>query len=292
MQTIGFIGTGVMGASMARRLMNAGFPVNVYNRTRSKADALVEAGATWLDSPGEVAAASDVVITIVGYPADVEAVYLESGGIVERAREGAVLIDMTTSRPDLARKIAERATSRRLQSLDAPVSGGDIGAREGRLSIMVGGPKDAFDTMASVFEVMGRNIVWQGEAGAGQHTKMCNQIAIACGMLGVTEALVYAKKSGLDPKVVLKSIESGAAGSWSLSNLAPRVLDEDFAPGFFVKHFIKDVGIAIDSADALGLELPGTALAKKLYETLAANGGENDGTQALIRVYEAGQQVS
>ena len=288
MHTIGFVGLGVMGASMARRLMAAGYSLRVFTRTKSKSEALLKEGAQWCESPGEVAENADAVLSIVGYPADVESVYLGPDAIVERAIPGTLLVDMTTSSPELALRIAAAAKDRGLDALDAPVSGGDIGAREGRLSIMVGGPKPAFDRLMPVFEAMGQNIVWQGEAGAGQHTKMCNQIAIASGMLGVTEALVYARKSGLDPENVLKSIASGAAGSWSLTNLAPRVLKDDFAPGFFVKHFIKDVSIALESAESMGTNLPGLALAKRLYEILAENGGENDGTQALIRAYEAG----
>lgn len=287
--TIGFIGTGVMGRSMAGHLLAAGHPVNVYTRTKSKADALVEKGARWNESVSELAQGSEIIITMVGFPSDVESIYLSDGGIVASARAGSLLIDMTTSSPDLAVRIEKAAKARQLSALDAPVSGGDIGAREARLSIMVGGEQAAFDRAKPVFEVIGKNIVLQGPAGSGQHTKMCNQIAIASGMVAICEAMSYAKRSGLDPATVLRSIESGAAGSWSLSNLAPRMLRGDFAPGFFVKHFIKDMRIALESAERMKLDLPGLAQAKKLYEKLAAQGGENDGTQALFKLYESGQ---
>lgn len=282
---IAFVGTGVMGRSMAAHLLEAGHPLHVHTRTKSRAAELLNAGAVWHETPGAAAAVSHMVVTIVGYPADVEAVYLGEHGIVAHAHPHSILIDMTTSSPALAVKIAGEAAAAGMQALDAPVSGGDIGAREARLSIMVGGEREAFERALPVLEKVGRNIVYQGPAGSGQHTKMCNQIAIASGMLGVCEALAYARKSGLDPATVLKSIESGAAGSWSLTNLAPRILKDDYAPGFYVKHFIKDMGIAIEAAEAMQLELPGLQLAKKLYEQLAANGGENEGTQALAKLY-------
>ena len=283
---IGFIGIGVMGRSMAGHLLAAGHEVHAYTRTKEKAQSILDQGAVWQDSPGAVAAQADVTITIVGFPRDVEAVYLGEGGILDRARSGSTVIDMTTSSPDLAVTIYQAAKAKGIASIDAPVSGGDIGAREARLSIMVGGDVDAFERIKPIFEIMGKNIVLQGGAGSGQHTKMSNQVAIASGMMAICEAMAYAKKSGLDPETVLKSIESGAAGSWSLSHLAPRILKGDYAPGFFVKHFLKDMGIAIESAERMKLELPGLALAKKLYEKLAAEGGENDGTQALFRLYE------
>jgi 3-hydroxyisobutyrate dehydrogenase len=284
-ETIAFIGTGVMGRSMAGHLLNAGYPLNVYNRTKSKTDELVAAGATWCDTPGAAAAGADIIITIVGFPKDVEEVYLGDDGILANAKSGSLLIDMTTSSPALAKKIAEVAEGKGIGSLDAPVSGGDLGAKEARLSIMVGGSQADFDRALPAFEIMGKNIQLQGPAGSGQYTKMVNQIAIAAGMLGITEAMAYAKKSRLDPFHVLKSIETGAAGSWSLSNLSPRALKGDFAPGFFVKHFIKDMRIAIESADEMGLELPGLKLAKSLYDKLAAQGGEDNGTQALLKLY-------
>ncbi|MDQ8181798.1 NAD(P)-dependent oxidoreductase [Pelagicoccus sp. SDUM812005] len=285
MQKIAFIGTGVMGASMAGHLLAAGYPLCVYNRTRSKADALVEAGAVWKDSPFEAAKGADVVITILGYPSDVEAVYLGERGIVSVLEEGAVAIDMTTSSPLLAQQIAEVGSRRGIGILDAPVSGGDLGAREARLSVMVGGERSVFEKAKPILEVMGRNIVYQGAAGAGQHTKMCNQIAIAGGMVAIGESLAYAKKAGLDAGTVLESISAGAAGSWSMSNLVPRALEGDFAPGFFVKHFVKDMKIALESAREMELELPGLELAKNLFEQLVAAGGEDEGTQALFRLF-------
>ena len=284
--TVGFIGIGVMGRSMAGHLLDAGYSVHVYNRTQAKAQDLVDRGAQWQSSPGKVAAVADVIITIVGFPVDVESVYLGEDGVLAQARSGSLAIDMTTSCPNLASRIAQEAAAKGIEVLDAPVSGGDIGAREARLSIMVGGSVSGFERALPLFEIMGKNIVHQGPAGSGQHTKMCNQIAIASGMMAISEAMAYAKKSGLQPETVLKSIESGAAGSWSLTNLAPRVLKEDYAPGFFVKHFIKDMKIAIESAQAMGLDLPGLQLAKKLYDQLASNGCEDDGTQALFKLYE------
>lgn len=283
--TVAFIGTGVMGASMAGHLMDAGCSLVVHNRTRARAEALITRGATWAESPGAAAASADVVITIVGYPADVEAVYLGEGGIIESAREGAYLIDMTTSSPALAVRIADAASLRGMHALDAPVSGGDVGARNAKLAIMVGGDASAFDEVEPLLRVMGPNVVLQGPAGAGQHTKMCNQIAIASTMMGAVESLAYAKAAGLDPARVLESIGAGAAGSWTLTNLVPRMIADDVAPGFYVKHFIKDMGIAISSAYEMGLELPGLDLAKGLYEHLAEMGHADSGTQALIELY-------
>jgi 3-hydroxyisobutyrate dehydrogenase len=283
LQTVGFIGTGVMGKSMAGHLMNAGYPVHVYTRTKEKAEELIQNGAVWSDTPKEIAEKCDVIITMVGYPKDVEEVYLSDEGLVAHAKEGSYLIDMTTSSPQLAQKIERTAAERNVFALDAPVSGGDIGARSAKLSIMVGGKKEAFQEMELIFSRMGTNVVYQGRAGAGQHTKMCNQIAIASNMIGVCEAIIYAEKAGLNPETVLTSIESGAAGSWSLSNLAPRMLKGDFAPGFYVKHFIKDMTIALNSAEEMGLITPGLSLAKKLYDELAEMGEENSGTQALYK---------
>lgn len=283
--TIGFIGIGVMGQSMARHLLEAGYPLQIHTRTRSKAEALLAAGAQWQDSPGAVATAADVILTIIGFPKDVEEVYLSDEGILAKAKPGSLVIDMTTSSPRLAQRIAEEARSRNLDALDAPVSGGDLGAREARLSIMVGGDEAAFTRARPILEIMGKNIVYQGAAGSGQHTKMANQIAIASGMLGVCEAVAYAERSGLDPNRVLESISSGAAGSWSLSNLAPRIIQGDFSPGFFVKHFIKDMTIALQEAEAMGMATPGLTAAKEAYEKLAADGGEDLGTQGLYQLY-------
>lgn len=283
--TVGFIGTGVMGKSMAANVMKAGYKLCVHNRTKAKASDLIDLGALWRESAAEVAATSDVVITIVGYPEDVEKTYLGDEGILSHAKEGAYLIDMTTSKPSLAQTIYEKAAAKGIHALDAPVSGGDIGARQGTLSIMVGGDREAFTTVEPLLKTMGNNIVYQGEAGAGQHTKMCNQIAIASNMMGVCEAVAYAKRAGLEPAVVLKSIESGAAGSWSLSHLAPRMIKSDFAPGFYIKHFLKDMRIALESAAEMNLMTPGLELAKSLYDQLAARGEEESGTQALVKLY-------
>lgn len=275
-----------MGRSMAGHLLAAGYPLHLYTRTKSRADELLTAGAKWHDTAGAAAAASQIVITIVGYPADVEELYLGDNGIIASAQPETTMIDMTTSSPALAQKIAAAASQANMSALDAPVSGGDVGAREARLSIMVGGEQSAFDRVLPVLSCMGKNIIYQGKAGSGQYTKMCNQIAIAAGMLGVCESLAYAKKSGLDPATVLQSIESGAAGSWSLTNLAPRILNDDFAPGFFVKHFLKDMRIAIESAEAMHLDLPGLKLAKAMYDRLSAQGGDEQGTQALFQLYQ------
>ncbi|TLS34050.1 NAD(P)-dependent oxidoreductase [Geobacillus thermoleovorans] len=285
MKTIGFIGLGVMGKSMARHLLKAGYPLLVYTRTREKAEGLLQEGAVWKETVADLARESDVVITMVGYPHDVEQVYFGEGGILENARPGTYVIDMTTSTPTLAQSIYEAAKQKGIHALDAPVSGGDIGAREGTLTIMVGGDEDVFLACKPILERLGTNIVRQGGAGAGQHTKMCNQIAIATNMIGVCEAMAYAKRAGLDPFKVLESIAKGAAGSWSLSNLAPRMLSGDFAPGFYVKHFIKDMKIALEEAERMNLPLPGLALAKQLYEELAQAGEENSGTQALYKRY-------
>lgn len=283
---IGFIGLGVMGKSMVSHLIKTGYRVYVYNRTKAKAEDVLKAGAEWRGNPVEVIKAADVVITIVGYPADVEEVYLGDEGLIKNAEKGKTLIDMTTSSPRLAAKINTEALKHGVRTLDAPVSGGDIGAREARLSIMVGGDKQVYEEMLPLFEVMGKNIVYQGPAGSGQHCKMANQIVIASAMMGVCEAIRYAEKAGLNPEVVLQSIESGAAGSWSLSNLAPRMIKQDFEPGFYIKHFIKDMGIALESAQEIGLETSGLALAKSLYDKLAEEGKENMGTQALYTYYK------
>ncbi|MFT4415214.1 NAD(P)-dependent oxidoreductase [Fredinandcohnia humi] len=283
---VGFIGTGVMGKSMAAHILANGYKVIVYTRTKEKAKELVQLGAEWKNTVMDLAHEANVVITMVGYPHDVEEVYMGKDGLLENAKIGTYFIDMTTSIPSLAVKIYEAAKEKGMYSLDAPVSGGDVGAREARLAIMVGGDEDVFETCKPLLEIMGKNIVYQGPAGSGQHTKMCNQIAIASNMIGVSEAMVYAKKSGLDPERVLKSISTGAAGSWSLSNLAPRMITGNFEPGFFIKHFIKDMGIAIEEAKAMGMETPGLELAKKMYDELAEKGEENSGTQALYKLLD------
>jgi 3-hydroxyisobutyrate dehydrogenase len=279
---IGWIGTGVMGSSMCGHLVAAGYRASVYNRSAEKAKPLVEKGAKLLDSPRAVAQTSDVVFTIVGYPKDVREVMLGENGALASAKAGAVLVDMTTSEPALAVEIDQAARAKGVHSVDAPVSGGDVGAKEARLSIMVGGEKPVFEALSPLFEKMGKTIVYQGPAGAGQHTKMVNQILIATNMIGVCEALLYAFKAGLDLNVVLQSVSSGAAGSWSLSNLAPRAIAGNFEPGFFVEHFLKDMGIALAEAKRMKLCLPGLALAEQLYRAVEAQGYARKGTHALL----------
>jgi 3-hydroxyisobutyrate dehydrogenase len=283
---VAFIGTGVMGAAMAGHLQAAGYPLTVFTRTPARAQALLDAGAAWADSPAAAVAGADFLISIVGYPGDVRQVYLGDEGAVAAARPGAVLIDMTTSAPALAREIAAAAAARGVAALDAPVSGGDVGARNATLSIMVGGDAGAFERARPLFEELGKTVVHQGPPGSGQHTKLVNQITIASTMIGVMEGLAYARAAGLDPETVLASIGAGAAGSWSLANLLPRVLRGDLAPGFFLRHFVKDLRIALDEADEMGLDLPGLELAHQLYERVMSNGGGDYGTQALWLAYE------
>jgi len=278
---IGWIGAGVMGQSMVGHLMDAGFSATIYTRTKSKADALLSKGAAWADSPKAVAEASDVIFAIVGFPCDVRDVMLGEDGALAGSKAGNVLVDMTTSEPSLAIEIAEAAKEKGVHSVDAPVSGGDVGAKEARLSIMIGGDEDVVAALKPCWEAMGKTIVRQGPAGAGQHTKMVNQTLIASGMIGVCEALLYGYKAGLDLPTVLQSVATGAAGSWSLSNLGPRIMDNNFDPGFFVEHFIKDMGIALAEAKRMGLCLPGLALAHQLYLSVQANGHGRDGTHAL-----------
>jgi 3-hydroxyisobutyrate dehydrogenase len=283
--TIGWIGTGVMGRSMAGHLLDAGCQVVVFNRSPEKTRELAARGAKTAASPAEVARLSDIVFTMVGYPSDVREVVLGEGGgggLLANLRQGGVLVDMTTSEPSLAIEIAEAARAKGLGALDAPVSGGDIGARNAALSIMVGGDTAAYQRVLPLFQRLGKTIVHQGGPGSGQHTKMVNQILIASGMIGVCEALLYAEKAGLDVTSVLESVSSGAAGSWSLSNLAPRIVGGDFAPGFYVEHFIKDMGIALAEARRMKLALPGLALVSQLYNAVAAQGHTRSGTQALI----------
>ena len=283
---VGFIGLGNMGRSMAGHILNGGYPLNVYNRSQGKADDLLARGAVWCDTPGALAAASDVVITVVGYPRDVEQVYLGENGILACARN-ALLIDMTTSSPELAVRIAAEAGKKGCRALDAPVSGGDIGAHDAKLSIMVGGAQAAFDEALPILQRMGTAMVLQGGPGSGQHTKMCNQIVIASTIMGVCEGLAYAKRAGLDAETVMKSIGSGAAGGFQLNILGARIIKGDFAPGFFIEHFIKDMSIALAEAERMKLDLPGLAQAKKLYDLLAARGYARNGTQALFKYYEA-----
>ncbi|MDA1231706.1 MAG: NAD(P)-dependent oxidoreductase [Planctomycetota bacterium] len=279
---IGWIGTGVMGSSMCGHLITAGFAATVYSRTKQKAEALIGNGAKWVASPKEVAQNSDVIFSIVGFPSDVREVILGNDGALAGAKTGSVLVDMTTSQPSLAVEIYEASKLHGVHSIDAPVSGGDIGARNAALSIMIGGDTDVVTALQPLWEAMGKTIVHQGGAGAGQHTKMVNQILIATGMIGVCEALLYGHRSGLDLPTVLKSVSSGAAGSWSLSNLGSRIIDNNFDPGFFVEHFIKDMGIALEESRRLGLSMPGLALAQQLYLAVLAQGFGRNGTHALM----------
>lgn len=286
--TVGFIGLGVMGRSMAARLLAAGHRLNVHTRTRSKAAALLEKGAAWKEDNAAVAAASPVIITMLGFPEDVEAVYFGASGgggrrpgLIESAAPGTLLIDMTTTAPSLSRRIHAEARRRGLRALDAPVSGGDIGAREGTLSIMVGGDSEDFHAALDLFRAMGRRMVHQGGPGDGQRVKLSNQIAGFGGTLGACEAMAFAVRAGLDPEKVLESISAGAAASWALTNLSPRILAGDFATGFFVRHFLKDVRLALEESRSLGLELPGLSLAHSLYEKLEKDGLGDKGTQAL-----------
>ncbi len=278
---LGWIGTGVMGSSMCGHLLAKGFAVTVYNRSRGRTEALLAQGAAWADTPKAVAAASDVVFSIVGFPSDVRQVMLGDNGALAGARPGTILVDMTTSDPTLACEIATAAQAKGVHSVDAPVSGGDVGAKEARLSIMIGGDPQVVATLMPCFETLGKTIVHQGGPGAGQHTKMVNQILIASNMVGVCEALLYGYRAGLDLETVMKSVASGAAGSWSLSNLGPRIIAGNFDPGFFVEHFIKDMGIALEESKRMGLAMPGLALANQLYIALAAQGHKRDGTHAL-----------
>jgi 3-hydroxyisobutyrate dehydrogenase len=283
---VGWVGTGVMGRWMCQHLRTKGYQATVYNRSREKAQPLLEAGAAWGDTPKAVAERSDVVFAIVGFPRDVREVFLGPQGALAGSKSGAVLVDMTTSEPSLAREIYEAAKAKGVASVDAPVSGGDVGARNAALSIMVGGDADAVEAVRPLLECMGKTVVHQGPAGAGQHTKMVNQVLIASGMVGVCEALLYGYKAGLDLKTVLQSVGGGAAASWSLNNLGPRIIDRNFEPGFFVEHFIKDMRIALDEAERMNLALPGLALAKQLYEAVRAQGYGRKGTHALMLALE------
>ncbi len=283
---VGWIGTGVMGQSMCRHVMAKGYKATVYNRSRDKARPLVDAGAAWADTPKALAEQADVVFAIVGFPKDVREVFLGSQGALSSSRPGTVLVDMTTSEPSLAREIYDAAKPKGVASVDAPVSGGDVGAKNAALSIMIGGDTDVVEAIRPLLECMGKTIIHQGAPGAGQHTKMVNQILIATNMIGVCEALLYGYKAGLDLKTVLQSVGVGAAGSWSLNNLGPRIMDRNFEPGFFVEHFIKDMGIALDEAKRMGLALPGLALANQLYVAVQAQGWGRKGTHALMLALE------
>lgn len=281
MTRVGWIGTGVMGAPMAGHLLDAGHEVDVFNRTRDRAGGLLERGARWQDSPGELAARVEAVFLMLGYPDDVRETVLGQGGLLDAMRPGSLLVDMTTSQPSLADEIAAAAADRDVSALDAPVSGGDVGARNATLVIMVGGEPEAFERALPLLSVLGRTVTLQGAAGSGQHTKMMNQIAIASGMIGVCESLLYAHRAGLDVEQALETIKDGAAGSWSLSNYGPRLLRGDLAPGFRIEHFLKDLGIALSEARRMNLALPGTALAEQLYVAARSQGLGANGTQAL-----------
>jgi len=283
---IGFIGVGVMGGPMVLNLMKKGFDVSIYTRTKSKAEGVIAAGAHWCDTIADCAAGRDVVITIVGYPKDVEEVYFSEKGILNSADKGTVLIDMTTTSPRLSERIYAAAKEKGMTALDAPVSGGDVGAQKGTLAIMVGGDRDVFDKMHDVFAAMGTNIRYQGDAGCGQHTKMANQIAISGCVAAVCEAIAYAKRCGLDPQDMFDAISTGAAGSWQLTNNGQKIINGNYAPGFYVKHFIKDMNIALDEAQARDLDLTVLHMVRDKYDELAAQGGADEGTQALIKVID------
>lgn len=281
MSNIAWIGTGVMGKPMALHLIKAGHRLTVFNRTKSKSDELIDAGAKWGNSPQEIAKDKDFVCIIVGYPQDVQEVVLGKKGVLDTITPGSLFIDFTTSKPTLAIEIAKVLRKKEVLSLDAPVSGGDIGARNAMLSIMVGGEKKAFDIAKPILDKLGKTIILQGGPGAGQHAKMCNQIQIAGTMIGMVEALIYAVKAGLDLETMLSSISGGAAGCWSLNNLAPRILKGNMEPGFFVDHFVKDMGIALEEAQKIQISLPGLALVHQLYLSVQAFGAGRKGTQAL-----------
>lgn len=286
-QRIGWIGTGVMGLSMCGHLMEADHRLTVFNRTKEKASALLDRGAAWAETPKAVAQASDIVFTMVGFPDDVREVVFGESGVLAGAKSGNTLVDMTTSSPDLACQIHEACSGKGLNALDAPVSGGDIGAREATLAIMVGGEQKVFDAVLPLFKVMGKTISLMGAAGSGQHTKMTNQILIAGTMIGVVESLLYSSRAGMDAHQVIDVIGSGAASSWSINNLGRRIADGDFGPGFYIKHFVKDMGIALEEARRMRLSLPGLALVHQFYVAAMAMGLENLGTQGLYQVLEA-----
>ena len=282
----GWIGTGVMGNPMCGHILEAGFPVTVYTKTKSKSENLLAQGAQWAESPQAVAENSDIVFTIVSYPKDVEEVILSQQGVLSGLRKDGIVVDMTTSSPSLAVEIYNKAKQKGASSLDAPVSGGDIGAKNAGLSIMVGGDKAVFEKALPLLKLMGKNINYMGEAGNGQHTKMANQIHIATTMIGAVESLLYAYKAGLNLDEVIQAIGSGAAGSWTINNLGPRIVKRNFDPGFFIEHFIKDMSIALDEAKRSNLSLPGLALAHQFYLSAKALGLEKHGTHALAIVFE------
>lgn len=284
---IGWIGAGVMGEPMCGHLLDAGYAVSIYSRTRSKADSLIGRGASWCESPAAVAGCSEVLFTMVGTPDEVRDVYFSAHGIFSMLQPGSTVIDMSTTAPSLSVEIAQSAAGLGAQAIDAPVSGGDVGARNARLSIMLGGEISSVNAVMPLFECLGSNIVYMGGAGSGQHTKLCNQMVVAGSMIGVCEALVYAERSGLDCEQLVAAIRPGAAACWTLENLAPRMIAGDDDPGFMVDHFIKDLGIALRESTALGLDLPGLKLAHELYRQTRKIGHGQSGTQALIHAIRA-----
>lgn len=289
---IGWVGTGVMGLSMCEHLMSQGYAVTVFNRTKAKAQPLLDRGALWVSSSQAVAERSDLLFTMVGFPQDVREVYLGAHGVLQGAKAGNIVVDMTTTEPSLAQEIYAAARTKGVYAVDAPVSGGDVGARNATLSIMVGGNRGAVEAIWPLLGAMGKEIVYHGGAGSGQHAKMCNQIVIAGTMLGVCESLLYGYKAGLDLETMLQSIRGGAAACWTLDNLAPRILQRNFDPGFFVEHFIKDMGIALDEARRMGLALPGLALVHQLYLAAKAQGHGKCGTHALMLALEQMSQTT
>jgi len=290
-RTIGWIGTGVMGSSMCGHLLTAGYRVTVHSRTQSKAQPLLDRGAQWAESSRTVAAESDVLFTMVGFPQDVRQVYFGETGVLAVARAGMILIDMTTTQPSLSRDIAAAASAKNLSAIDAPVSGGDVGAKNAALSIMVGGDTTSVQAVMPLFERLGKKIVHQGGPGTGQQAKLCNQIVIAGTMVGVCESLLYGYKAGLDLNRMLESIRGGAAACWTLDNLAPRILQRNFDPGFFVEHFIKDMGLALEEAKRMEIVLPGLTLVHQLYQTVQTLGHGRSGTHALILALEELSQI-
>ena len=286
MQKIGFIGTGVMGSGIINNLLKANYDVDIYTRTKSKAEPLIAKGAKWFANPKDVAADAEIIFSMVGFPQDVDDVYFKDNGIFAGISNGKIIVDMTTSTPTLAKEIGEHATEMGVECLDAPVSGGDVGARDGKLTIMVGGDKSAYETLQPIFDIIGKTYHYFGTYGAGQHAKMANQIMIAGTMTGLTEMFVYAKAAGLDLQAVLETVTGGGGDNWSLENYGPRILNSDFKPGFYSKHFLKDLRIALDESEKMGIDLPATKQAKKLYETLVDEKQlGNDGTQALIKLW-------
>ncbi len=281
-QSAGWIGTGVMGAPMCAHLLSAGYPVNVTSRTRSKADALIRQGARWCETPAQVATQSDIVFTMVGKPDEVREVYFGEQGVFAGLRAGAIIVDMGTTPPSLTEEITQRAIAMHAHAVDAPVSGGDVGARNASLSVMAGGDQAIVDSLRPLFDCMAQTVAWMGKAGNGQHTKMANQLAVAGTMIGVCEALVYAARAGVELEQLVAVISTGAAGCWTLDNLAPRIISGDDAPGFMVDHFVKDLGIALDESEHMGLNLPGLELASRLYRELQSIGHGQSGTQALV----------